>query len=447
MNKKVDEKVKEKLLETIQKKIPNNKLFKLWFSNIEFYEDEEGNIYIPIKTSFKEYFENNFKNIIKDSVREVKGDNCNVYILCQSTINWNTQLNKKTQSSSSYAITFSLNKNYTFDNFVVGNNNKLAYIMLKKVCDNLQEALSPTFIYGDIGIGKTHLLHATIHKIMVSKPSLSCLYISCEGFVNSYVEAMRKNKLDEFRAFVRNIDLLAIDDIHFLSHKEASQEEFFHTFNTLYNSKKQIILSSDCPPKEITGIKDRLISRFMWGQVAPIEPPDYQTKLAIIRHKAERLHLKLSDEIINLLANSITSNIRELEGILNTVKSYSEHTSINEEFIRELLKKFTTQKKRYYSPTEIIDVICAHFNLTKRDLQSEKRCQSLSIARQILIYLLRQYTIMNLNDIGNLLGGRNHATIIYAYNKISKLVISNEKMKTILKNVEKMLKAKVQAPF
>lgn len=448
MNKKIDEKIREKILETVQHKLGNNKVFKLWFTNIQFYEDNEGNIYIPVKTSFKEYFEKNFKDILKESIKKVKEGNYNVYIVCQSTI-WgsSTPSVEKTQPAFSYTITFSLNSNYAFDNFIVGASNRHAYTLLKNVADNPCEGLSPIFIYGGVGLGKTHLLHATLHRVKETKPKLSCLYISCEGFVNAYVDAVRKNILNEFRSFVRNIDILAIDDIHFLSHKESSQEEFFHTFNALYNSKKQIILSADCPPKDITAIKEQLISRFMWGQIASIDTPDYETKLAIIKHKAEKISLPLSESVAHLLATHIKSNIRELEGIINTLKSLSSHTKINEDSVQELLKKFIPQRKRFFTPAEITEVICSYFNITNRDLKSQKRYKSLSLARQLLIYLLKQYTLLNLQDIGSLLGGRNHSTIIYSYDKISRLINSSDNIKTILKDVEKLLTEKIHSTF
>lgn len=447
MNKKIEEEVRSKILEAVQNKISNNKVFKLWFSNLAIFEDDEGNVYIPIKTSFKDYFENNFKDIIKKSIKEVKRGDYNVYIVCQSTINWNAPSTEKKHSMSSYTISFSLNSNYTFDNFIVGGSNRHAYTLLKNAADNPCEGLSPIFIYGGVGLGKTHLLHATLHSIRESKPKLSSLYISCEGFVNAYVDAVRKNNLNEFRSFVRNIDVLVIDDIHFLSRKEASQEEFFHTFNALHNSKKQIILSSDCAPKEITAIKEQLISRFMWGQIASIEPPDYETKLAIIKQKVEKLSLNVPEEIIHLLATTIKSNIRELEGIINTIKSLSSHTKITEDSVKELLTKFTPQKKKYFTPQEIMEAVCTYFNITNRDLKSPKRYKSLSTARQLLIYFLKQYTMMNLQDIGALLGGRNHSTIIYSYDKISTLIHTNEDIKTMLKSVEKLLINKIYSNF
>lgn len=449
MNKKINEEVRKKILEVIQKKLSNNKIFKLWFANIEIYEDDEGNIYIPIKTSFKDYFENNFKGIIKESIKEVKSGDYNVYIVCQSTINWNsaTSAEKQSPSSASYIISSNLNRSYTFDNFIVGSSNRHAFTLLKNVADHPCEGLSPVFIYGGIGLGKTHLLHATLHSIRESQPKLSYLYISCEGFVNAYVDAVRKNNLNEFRSFIRNIDVLAIDDIHFLSHKESSQEEFFHTFNALHNSKKQIILSSDCPPKDITAIKEQLISRFMWGQIASIDPPDYETKIAIIKLKAEKLSLNISEEITHILASSIKSNIRELEGIINTLKGLSQHTKITDDSVKELLKKFIPQRKKYFTPQEIMEAICTYFNITARDLKSSKRYKSLSTARQMLIYLLKQYTMMNLQDIGALLGGRNHSTIIYSYDKISHLIHTNEDTKTTLKNVEKLLTSKAHSAF
>ncbi len=447
MDKKIEEKVRSKILEVIQSKISNYKVFKLWFSNIELFEDNDGNVYIPIKTSFKDYFESNFKDIIKSSIKEVKPGNYNVYIVCQSMINWNAQSMEKKCSASSYTISFSLNSNYIFNNFVVGSSNRHAYTLLKNVADNPCEGLSPIFIYGGIGLGKTHLLHATLHRLRESKPKLSSLYMSCEGFVNAYVDAVRKNNLNEFRSFIRNIDILVIDDIHFLSHKEASQEEFFHTFNALYNSRKQIILSSDCPPKDITAIKEQLVSRFMWGQIASIEPPDHETKLAIIKQKAEKLSLNISEQIMHILATSIKSNIRELEGVINTIKSLSLHTKINEDSVKELLKRFAPQRKKYFSPQEIMEAVCTYFNVTSRDLKSSKRHKSLSIARQLLIYFLKQYTMMNLQDIGALLGGRNHSTVIYSYNKISDLIHTNDDVKTMLKSVEKLLINKIHSTF
>ncbi len=315
-----------------------------------------------------------------------------------------------------------LNSRYTFDTFVVGNNNKLAHAASLAVADSPAEAYNPLFIYGGVGLGKTHLMHSIAHHILNETPSSKVLYVSTEQFTNELINSIKTGRNEDFRQKYRSIDVLLIDDIQFVTGKERTQEEFFHTFNTLYEAKKQIIISSDRPPKEIETLEERLRSRFEWGLIADIQAPDFETRMAILRKKAELENLDIPNEVTQYVANNVTSNIRELEGAVNKIVAYSTlvHKQITKELAEDALKDLISPKEApSITPEYIVEIVSQHFNLNPSDITSKKRPRDISYPRQIVMYLCRTLTDMSLPQIGYSLGKRDHTTIIHGYEKIS----------------------------
>jgi chromosomal replication initiator protein len=318
-----------------------------------------------------------------------------------------------------------LNENYVFEKFVVGMCNRLAHAAALAVAESPGKAYNPLFIHGGVGLGKTHLLQAVCHQILAKNPQCSIYYRSGEGFVNDYITAVKNNAFEKFRQSCRSKDIMIIDDIHFLGsgEKTASQEEFFHTFNALHNAQKQIVLSSDSMPKEIPLLQDRLVSRFNWGMVARLETPDFETRVAILRRKAESYKIELPDEVINFIAEVITTNIRDLEGALIRVVGLSRSSGQNPSLstASETLKDIVGTVSRQIKVANIIDTVAGYFNLAPSELQSKTRMKSVSLARQIGFYLTRQLKPdLSLEEIGASFGGREHSTVLLAVEKIRK---------------------------
>ena len=338
-----------------------------------------------------------------------------------------------------------LNPKYTFDTFVVGSNNNLAHAAALAVAESPGEIYNPLFIYGGVGLGKTHLMHAIAHFILKNTPDAKILYVTSETFTNELIDAIRnKNNTTttEFREKYRNNDVLLIDDIQFIIGKESTQEEFFHTFNTLYESKKQIIISSDKPPKEIETLEERLRSRFEWGLTVDIQSPDYETRMAILRKKEELEGYNIDNEVITYIATNIKSNIRELEGALTKVMAYSRlnKCEINLKMAEEALKDIISPgAQREVTPELIIQIVAEHFGLTPQDIASQKRTKEIVYPRQIAMYLCRDMLATPLQTIGSFLGGRDHTTIIHGADKIS----SDLKKDETLRNTIEILKKKI----
>lgn len=316
-----------------------------------------------------------------------------------------------------------LNKDYVFDNFVTGPCNRLAHAACSAVADKPGTTYNPLFIHGSVGLGKTHLLQAACHKIRTNSSDAKILYLSCETFTNHFIEAVQRSALHQFRYRYRHVDLLVIDDIQFLAERERSQEEFFHTFNTLFQSQKQIILSADSPPNEIAGIEDRLISRFNWGLVARIEKPCVETRMAIVRTKAKIRCIDLPDDVAYYIASNIDSNTRELEGAIIKVDAVSQQFDgrIDMEVARAALGDETRIANLEVSVTRILDAVVRHFHVRLSDLQSKKRSKGIAFARQVCMYLAREMTHLSLEEIGKCLGNRDHTTVLHAERLIDKL--------------------------
>ena len=345
-------------------------------------------------------------------------------------------------SSSEYSKT-SLNPKYTFDTFVVGNNNRFAHAAALAVAEAPASMYNPLFIYGGVGFGKTHLMQAIGNEILKRDSSKKVLYVTSEAFTNELVNAIKdanyKNEL--FRNKYRNIDILLIDDIQFFAGKNTAQEEFFHTFNTLHQNGKQIILSSDKPPRDIALLEDRLKSRFEWGLIADISMPDYEMRLAILRKKTQLEGILIDDDILSLIATRIDSNIRELEGVLNKILAYTSltHSPITIEVVEKAINDVTLQKENIISADYIQDVVSNYFKIDKRDMVSSKKSNDIAYPRQIAMYLCRTVGQMSFPRIGNDFGGRDHTTVMHAYKKIEKEIKENTNTKLIVESVKTII--------
>ena len=338
-----------------------------------------------------------------------------------------------------------LNPKYTFDTFVIGNSNRFAHAACVAVAESPARAYNPLFLYGGVGLGKTHLMHAIGHHIITQKKDAKVVYVSSEKFTNELINSIKDDRNEEFRNKYRNVDILLIDDIQFIAGKERTQEEFFHTFNTLHEANKQIILSSDRPPKEIPTLEDRLRSRFEWGLIADIQAPDFETRMAILKKKADVENLNVPNEVMVYIATKIKSNIRELEGALIRIVAYSSLTNreITVDLATEALKDIISNKQNKSITIDLIqDVVAAYFNLRVEDLKSQRRTRNVAYPRQIAMYLSRKLTDMSLPKIGEEFGGRDHTTVIHAYEKISESLNNDESLEHTINDITKKLTQK-----
>lgn len=327
-----------------------------------------------------------------------------------------------------------LHPDYTFDNFVVGPSNRLGHASCVAVSHSLGDTYNPLFLYGSSGLGKTHLLHAVCHEVKQRYEYAVIQFLSCEDFVNRFIRAIETGNLAGFQSQFRSVDALVIDDVQFLREREQSQEEFFHNFNALYNNGKQIILSADSPPGKIPSLEERLISRFSWGLVARIDPPSYETRVAIVQKKAHIRGVSISDEIAEYIAHKVQANIRELEGALTTLCALAATTGrpITLELAQIALEGQIESSARHINITDIIDVVTRHFDVRLTDLQSKRRSHSITLPRQICMYLARSLTKHSLEEIGGHLGGRDHTTVMHACSKIEDAKHSDPQMNILL---------------
>lgn len=338
---------------------------------------------------------------------------------------------------------YNLNSRYTFKTFVLGSSNQFASAAATAVANNPATTYNPLFIYGGVGLGKTHLINAVGNEILKRNPDMKVCYYTSEKFMNELINSLRYAKMDEFRTKFRSMDVLLIDDVQFIAGKERTQEEFFHTFNALYDSHKQIVVTSDKFPKEIPGLEERLRSRFEWGLIADIQAPDMETKQAILKMKAEQNGIDLPHEVAFFLANSVSSNIRELEGYLVRIGAYASLTAtpINLAMAQEVLKDILVEKRRELTVEEIQKLVANHYSIKLSDLKSAKRMKALVLPRQIAMYLSRQLTSCSYPEIGERFGGKDHSTIIHAIKKIEKNMEEDYQLRSVINNLKKELSA------
>ena len=353
--------------------------------------------------------------------------------------NLSSQVNIETEKNNT--SNFNLNPKYSFQEFVAGSSNQFAYAAAMAVANNPATTYNPLFIYGGVGLGKTHLISAIGNFVSKNKPHMQVSYYTSEKFMNELINSLRYAKMDDFRKKFRSVDVLLIDDVQFIAGKERTQEEFFHTFNALYESQKQIVVTSDKFPKDIPGLEERLRSRFEWGLIADIQAPDVETKQAILNLKAEQIGIKLPEDVAFFIANSITSNVRELEGLLNRIGAYAKltATSVSLSMAKEILKDILVEKNREISVEQIQKVVASHFNIKLTELKSSKRLKALVIPRQIAMYLARQMTSCSYPEIGEKFGGKDHSTIIHAIKKIEKALEDDFRLRSTMENIKKSM--------
>ena len=386
------------------------------------------------------YVEKRYLKFLEVTISEIMKKDYKLRIISEDTLNEETAKKTAQESSPNKNISLNLNPNYTFETFVVGNNNNLAHAASLAVAESPGEVYNPLFIYGGVGLGKTHLMQAIAHFIIENNPSKKVLYVTSETFTNELIDAIRNKENAEkgnaaFRNRYRNIDVLLIDDIQFIIGKESTQEEFFHTFNALYQDRKQIVISSDRPPKEMETLSERLRTRFEMGLPVDIQIPTYETKMAILNKKAELGGYDIPYEVKDYVATHIKSSIRELEGALTKLSAFAKLSSnpITVEFAEEALKDLISpDSRREITPELIIDIVAEHFNIKSEDILSQKRSADIVYPRQIAMYLCPQMTTNTVQSLGKAFGNRDHTTILHGADKINKMVISDENTKSTI---------------
>lgn len=417
--------------------------YETWIRDLDIESAENGNIVLVANNAFqKESIVSRYHDLFKNTFNYITNKNCEISVVLKDDVieESGNNLPQANATASNYSNS-TLNPKYTFDTFVVGNNNRFAHAAALAVAEAPATAYNPLFIYGGVGLGKTHLMHAIANEILINNRNANILYVTSEKFTNQLINAIKDNKNEMFRNKYRNIDVLLIDDIQFIAGKERIQEEFFHTFNTLHESGKQIIISSDRPPKDINLLEDRLKSRFEWGLIADISNPDYETRLAILRKKAQLDNIIIDDDILCDIATKIDSNIRELEGVLNKLIANASltNTHITMEMAEKAINDVVTSGEKVLSIDLIQETIAKYFNITVEELKGVKRSNDVTFPRQIAMYLCRNLAQLPLTKIGAGFGKRDHTTVIHACNKIEKEIQNDMTTKRIVESVKNIL--------
>lgn len=412
----------ENILEKLKKEL-SKPSFDTWLASTKLIDFTNNTLTVSVPNEFaKDWLENRYFGIIKSTIQNYLNTPVSLIFVADEERQENPAVDPSRLNFG--LLSHSLNPKYTFDTFVIGNGNRFAHAAALAVAESPAKSYNPLFVYGGSGLGKTHLMHAISHVIVKNYPGMKILYVTGEQFTNELIDSIRYERQVEFRNTYRKIDVLLIDDIQFLAGKEGTQEEFFHTFNTLYEANKQIIISSDRPPKEIPTLEERLRSRFEWGLTTDINPPDYETRIAILRKKAQLENFAVPDEINTFIASEIQSNIRELEGALSKITAYCMLTNqnITISLAEEILKDMIPPKNQKIISADLIQkTVADHYKMTIQEFKLKKRTRSVSFPRQIAMYLCRELTDLSLPQIGEKFGGRDHTTVIHAHDKISQM--------------------------
>ena len=421
--------------------------FDTWLRDSRLMKYEDGTFVVGVKSGYaKDWLENRLLATIKRTVARLTSQAAEIRFIVwdeaarqQETVHLlNNPADSPTPTPLPDPLSSSLNPRYTFESYVVGTGNRLAHAASMAVAENPANAYNPLFVYGGVGLGKTHLLHAIGHDCQTQ--GLRVLYVSSEEFTNDLIEAIRARTTDSFREKYRTSDVLLVDDIQFIAGKESTQEEFFHTFNTLHGTGKQIIVSSDRAPKAMSTLEERLCSRFEWGLIADIQPPDLETRIAILRSKAATNNIAIPNEILTVIASRIQSNIRELEGALNRVVALSRltHQPLTSEVAEAALANLLPQRSKL-SADQIIETVANHFGVEANAFQGPSRSRIIARPRQVAMYLLREETGASLPQIGALLGGRDHTTILYGCERIADLIEEDTDLRREVVNLRQRL--------
>lgn len=447
-----DKEIWDKVLEIAQERISNTS-YQTFIKDTQLYSLKNDEAIILVSLPFNaSWLNQRYSEIMQAIIYDVIGYEVKPHFISEDELasynNVNTQevQEPQVQHSSIDDKTWGkeqFNMHNTFDTFVIGPGNRFPHAASLAVAEAPAEAYNPLFIYGGVGLGKTHLMHAIGHHVLSNKPNAKVIYTSSEKFTNEFIKSIRDNETEAFREKYRKIDVLLIDDIQFIQNKEQTQEEFFHTFNELHQNNKQIVISSDRPPKEIAKLEDRLRSRFEWGLIVDITPPDYETRMAILQKKIEEENLDIPPEALNYIANQIQSNIRELEGALTRLLAYSklQGKPITTELTAEALKDIIqSPKSKKITIQDIQKVVGQYYSVRIEDFSAKKRTKSIAYPRQIAMYLSRELTDFSLPKIGEEFGGRDHTTVIHAHEKIANDIKSDPTFKQEVENLEKEIR-------
>jgi chromosomal replication initiator protein len=409
----------EKTLGLLRQDLPKPS-FDTWLKGTKAYSFSDGRLTVEVPNDFaRDWVEARYKEDLQNALHQVVGDNWEiVFVIPQA----NQGPSPQPKPSASDSTPAALNPKYTFETFVVGNGNRFAHAASLAVAEAPARAYNPLFLYGGVGLGKTHLMQAIGHYAQTHHPHIRVVYVSSETFTNDLISAIARKSMQEFRSKYRNADILLIDDIQFVAGKESTQEEFFHTFNSLYEASKQIVITSDRSPKDIPTLEERLRSRFEWGLTADIQPPDVETRIAILKQKAQADGIAIDDDTLSYIASKVESNIRELEGALNRVTAYAslQGKAITLALAQDALKDIlASQEKRPPTIARIQEVVADYYGSTTTEMQSKKRTRAVVFPRQVAMYLCRELTDASLPQIGDHFGGRDHSTVIHACDKIA----------------------------
>lgn len=415
-------------------------IFETWFNPTKYIGQTESALSVEVPNKiYKQWLSEHYLVSLSQIAKQIneKEINIDLVISGQSSPSFKKTDARESPIPLSKTAKLPLNPKYSFNNFVVGPDNRFAHAAALAVAESPARAYNPLFIYGRVGLGKTHLLQAIACYRFNHDPNSNLVYISSERFTNQFISAIRNNTLTKFRQKYRHVDILLIDDIHFIANKESTQEEFFHTFNTLYDAHKQIILSSDRAPKEIPGLEERLVSRFNWGLVVDIQPPDLETRIAILKKRLEEEIIDIPNEIVLFIAQRIKNNIRELEGALIRViaRASLTHQKINLSMVENTLKDSIEEEKRNITPDMVQKVVVEYFGLHISNLKSKNRSKNIVYPRQIAMFLMRKLTNYSLKEIGEYFAGKDHTTILHSYNKIEKEIKENKNTKSMIDNL------------
>ena len=442
------------------KSINDSPLFSSIIKSIQLIDVVDDKVYLGVPDEFTcEWVKTNYLKVIEKTLSETEGRDFDIFIsaipyqdksndkkseeLEEHPDNSHEKTEKIRSGSEVNTVSGNINPRYTFNEFVSGSTNQFAYSAAEAVAEKPGTSYNPLFIYGGVGLGKTHLINAIGNSILDKNPQKKVCYYTSERFINELITSLRCSRMEDFRKKFRSVDVLLIDDIQFIAGKERTQEEFFHTFNELYEAQKQIVVTSDKFPKEIPGLEERLRSRFEWGLIADIQPLDLETKQAILKLKSEKMGIDLPEDVSLFLAGSSTSNVRDLEGYLNRLNLFSRMKSIpiSLEMAQETLKDILSKKNQEVSVEEIQKAVASFYNIKVTDLKSSKRIKAFILPRQIAMYLSRKITSCSYPDIGAKFGGKDHSTIIHAINKIEKAIEEDYRLQTAIENIKKSLYA------
>lgn len=412
--------------------------YETWILPASILSMDENNVYIKVRSVFqKTNLETKYTDLVRNAFKQATGKEYALHFTCEEEEKRGVQAPVQAPVERNSV----LNPKYTFNTFVIGKSNELAHAAALATAENPGNAYNPLFLYGGVGLGKTHLMHAIGNFVLEQNPEAKVLYITTEKFTNELIQAIQNNKTDEFRSKYRSIDVLLIDDIQFLISKERSQEEFFHTFNELYESHKQIVICSDRPPKDINPLEDRLKSRFEWGLIVDIGKPDYETRYAILRKKSQLDNINIDDQILSTIALKVESNIRELEGTLNKIIALASLTNseITMQLAESAISDLHHSQDKVINIDYIQNVVAKYYNLSQNDFKIKRRSGDIAYPRQIAMYLCKQLTTSTLVEIGKQFGGRDHTTVLYACNRIEEEININQNTKMIVDNIKKLI--------